>query len=809
MTPVPSCWSTRDGSPPVRTAPTLHPRRSLTVLSVVLAGLLSGTALTVVAADEAPIQFQRLPSPLTTGGSCASGQPLCLQVTVGLADPANPGHCPTTASIVADVGDQLAWCYTVSNQGSDTLNWHSLRDSVHGDVVVQVQQALAPGQSLRYVHRRTAAAVVSASVESSWTASVEQPSYSVDGNAEFDYVDVSDGIALEWTGGFANTRSAPLQLPFSFDFYGAPVDQLCVGKNGGIEVGLLGCTLPAIFGVPTIYAGKAIAVAWSEFSDTAGSARAHLLGDTPGERKMVIEWRDMVLSGSPPQPGFTFQVVIDEASDELLFQYQQMGQGQGASGDNGGRSAAGLQSAWYLAGLSYSDVNIANLSAGTAVRWTPLPPATQATAAASVDLDIGAARLLLPLPQINAETPAGTTTYRSLPLVNIGNRRLDWQAGEYPAQSLVHRYAPASAAAPEHAASELSSRVRSSRALSGPAHSWTSTSTRGAEVLPAFGVEHGEDGAVWNHVGLDLLDPATTTFPVLPNLPAQQLDFSDSTFVDNDFSRQWVMDWRSRSLYTVDTDTGATRLIGIAMPRLAFHQEGWYGLAWDPSTDTLYGSTATAACGWSGLYRIDMDTAQTEFVGPIVTGANVCVTALSFDPSGQLYAIDISSRALVAINKQDGTGQLIGTLGYNPDGPQGLAADPVSGELYLTATPLNQPGRIGRIDPVTGIPEWLAPPANGYSLSAISIARAGADCNEVVDAPWLELGTLQGAIEPNTSAFTITLDFDATELDEGDYAVDVCIFSNDPQYRTRPEIVPIRFTVQPAPDMRLFADGFE
>ena len=73
--------------------------------------------------------------------------------------------------------------------------------------------------------------------------------------------------------------------------------------------------------------------------------------------------------------------------------------------------------------------------------------------------------------------------------------------------------------------------------------------------------------------------------------------------------------------------------------------------------------------------------------------------------------------------------------------------------------------------------------------------------------PWLSLSNTGGTFEPGASVGVYPVTFDATNLAAGVYEATICVFTNDPAYRTRPAVVPVTFTVQ-APDA-IFADAFE
>lgn len=758
----------------------------MTLRSVLLYLLpFSGTAL---AFQPLPVTLQTLES--APRGSTCDPSGLCLQVSVGLTDPTNPQTCPDTRTISTDVGQSLTWCYTLTNNSGRTLNWHSLSDSLHGTVFTQLNRPLPAGSSYQHVRVRSAGSVHDGSVEISWTASTDRPSYQHDDSTTFDYIDATDGEVLEMVGGFNGTRTAPLVLPFDFTFFGVTGRQLCVGHNGAVEFGVGGCVLPYVFGMPSLYGIAVIAPAWTELLNGTGTVYTKTIGD-PGQRKQVIQWTDMVLAWPNTVPGVDFQLILDEASGAMIFQYLSMG----SAGGNGDRSVVGLQSD-PLNALVYSSFQ-PKLPPAHAIRWTPqLPDSSSATA--SVQVDIGAPRLLLPIPQLTAFTGVGTISNQPLIVINTGNRTLNWQAGEYPV-----RHLPISAPA---LASRPSTRTAQPRRATAAAPVATIPSPRaaaGVPLVPVSGLERIQ-GSQRDYVRLNLLD-AGSPVTVLGEFD-QLMSASGMEFVGNDFSRQWVIDWRSNQVQTLDPATGAARPVGRAQPRGTVPGEGWMGIAWDPADDHLYGVTVSASCGWSGLYRIDQDNATASFVGPIVTGANVCITDIAFDQNGQLYGIDISEDALVIIDKHSGISQLVGNLGVNAEFEQGLKFDRASGTLYWTAF-VDQQGAIARIDPLTGVPTVLGPTHQLRQLVPFSIATSGGDCTQPTDVPWLRMNLSEGQLAPGSAPTFIDVSFDGTAVAAGVYNAHLCVFSNDPAYRVAPLSVPVQLTV--IAETPVFVDGFE
>ncbi|PZQ19836.1 MAG: hypothetical protein DI564_00920 [Rhodanobacter denitrificans] len=763
--------------------------------------LVSSFALLWAAAAGAQPAASPQPFPVPTpagaaGGDCdADG--LCLSVTVAPADPADPDACGTQTGIVAEVGDQLAWCYTLTNHSDRTLLWHTLRDDANGTLFSQRQQPVEPGASLRYVRLRTATEAFAGTVTATWSASAERPGYHHDDTEPFAYVDAADGTPAEMTGGFAGTRSAPVTLPFELTFFGNSSDQLCVGKNGAVEFGTLSCVLPMVYGMPSNYAAAVIAPAWTDLSDTDGEVRYKTIG-APGQRRFVIEWRDMVL-GWPAMPGYTFELVIEEETGDLVYQYASTGSGLGDSGDAGSRSVVGVQPD-RLSALVYSSFQ-PRLGPGKAIRWSPLLP-DALSAVGSVEADIGAAELTLPIPELNGHAATGVSISQPLVLINSGTRALHWSADRYPATTRPSApVAVSSGGAIRHA----TPRRPLASAAGRPQPSPGGAGLLGEVAVPAFGVEFAPN-VLRDYTAFDLRAPATATTVLSDMLDTHGLSISGGDFVGEDFDRQWLIDWRSNRLHTIDTASGALQTIGQAFPQGAVAGEGWMGMAWDPAEDVLYAASVSAACGWSGLYRIDRDTAAASFVGPVVTGRNVCLVDIAIDQNGQMYGLDISEDALVRIDKHTGIGELVGSLGVDAEYEQGLTFDRAAGTLYWTAF-VGEQGAVATIDPLSGVPSFLGPTRDAHQVTSLAIARRGGDCAQPADVPWLLLDVEAGVVEPGAAPAFVQVGFDATALAAGRYEAQICVFSNDPAYRHRPAVIPVSFLVELAD--QVFADGFD
>ncbi|MDC3378881.1 hypothetical protein OAX78_01180 [Planctomycetota bacterium] len=122
------------------------------------------------------------------------------------------------------------------------------------------------------------------------------------------------------------------------------------------------------------------------------------------------------------------------------------------------------------------------------------------------------------------------------------------------------------------------------------------------------------------------------------------------------------------ALFTIDPATGVSRLVGVdptAEPD---------GLAFDPNTNTLYMSD-----GNNRLWTYDKSNGALTQVGLVGFGS---VNGLAFDPNTDtLYGSDVGSDQLITIDTTTGAGTPVGpTHGFNR--VDGLAFDPSTNTLY-------------------------------------------------------------------------------------------------------------------------------
>lgn len=143
------------------------------------------------------------------------------------------------------------------------------------------------------------------------------------------------------------------------------------------------------------------------------------------------------------------------------------------------------------------------------------------------------------------------------------------------------------------------------------------------------------------------------------------------------------------------------------------------GMAFDPITGVLYGSTGSVS--GHGLLTIDPTTALVTEVGSFNVGT-ITMTDLAFDSSGHLYGISSSGGAnLYTINIATGQATIVGNSGVSFTEGGGLAIS--SGGVFYGA-PI--PGEYGTYDPVTGLYTHIATPASpagaGGSYGALAFS---------------------------------------------------------------------------------------
>jgi hypothetical protein len=211
----------------------------------------------------------------------------------------------------------------------------------------------------------------------------------------YSFVDVSTTGASVLSG--IDDGTAPLTIPFSFQFYGKSYTMVCASSNGALYfiVSSSSCggfndfanTDLTVAGPPGSL--PAVLPFWSDLTfqvPGAGAVFYQTLGSV-GSRKFVVQWANAYPQGSSSP--VTFQVILFEGSNNILLQYQTVTLGTANPASNGMLATIGMLNA---GGLSSGDqiqwsYDAGVLSNGTALLFS-LPQASTCAANVSAQITI-------------------------------------------------------------------------------------------------------------------------------------------------------------------------------------------------------------------------------------------------------------------------------------------------------------------------------------------------------------------------------------------------------------------------------------
>lgn len=750
-------------------------------------------------------------------GHVASGSS-ALQLTLGVTPYAgDPDECGTSTDVAVNVGDQVNLCYTLTNNGSETLAYQSIMDSVDGAVLTYDPTPIGPGESHSYV--RTIVATSDTERTASWTGYANLASYAYDDTVTPNFIDISaTGTPMGFVPGDGwGNESGGVTAPFPLRFYGRTSTDLCLAIDGLLQfddptcIPPSGSTPPPGFSfnqdIPSTTGTEVptyLAPMWTNLNDVSGDVYVEALGTAP-QRTYVVQWNDLE-SYAIATSTATFEIVFREDSDTIRFEYLSTVFGNDA--DNGGWATVGVQADPNGLYTKYSYYQ-PSLQSNSAIEWT-FTPAVSASADSDGPVSISAGDPTLAVAQtgITAVADVGGSATRALTIANAGNRDLHWSLAEAPGGAQAHfpktpRYVAASRSGLDApAATTFSGVLATPGAYAGPVASQV---VRGGFTVPAYGISALMPGLV----AFDALNPASTYTPL--NNSSDWI--YAATFVGNDFSKLYVIiddSWElAPGTYgTIDTTTGAFTNVGQIT---GGETRTWGGLAEDPLTGTVYAVNFVDQIGSAGatLYTIDFGTGQATRVGPIDgPGVNPVryISGIAVSPAGLMYGIDLYGQSLLAIDKTSGAASVIDGFGLDVQYVQDLKFDPQTGDLYWAAfyidSTTNQPvGEMRVIDPQTAASQAIGmfPAAGEYpfdEMSALAIAKPSVGCSAPGDVPWLSVDPTSGTILADAAAQDVTVTLDATGLSPGLHQATICVFSDDPHHQR--VAVPVSFAVSEA-----------
>jgi hypothetical protein len=191
----------------------------------------------------------------------------------------------------------------------------------------------------------------------STTRGPDASGYAATDSAVYSFVDLSAGGSATSVLSGTDDGSVPLTLPFPFRFYDQSYSMVCVSSNGVLY---FIASANACGSAPNDFANTDLTVApppndppallpfWSDLSFAvpgAGAVIYQTLG-APGARRFVVQWNNAYPQGS--QSPVTFEAVLFEAGNKVLFQYQNVELGAGDPNSQAGRATIGIHNSGGL-----------------------------------------------------------------------------------------------------------------------------------------------------------------------------------------------------------------------------------------------------------------------------------------------------------------------------------------------------------------------------------------------------------------------------------------------------------------------------
>ncbi len=701
---------------------------------------------------------------ITTCGSI-TGPHVSLVKTVGTV----PAVCAATDVITVTSGTPVYYCYTAENTGDVPFTFISLEDDRLGTIFANMPYALNPGDT----YEEIVSTVISGAPvinTGTFTAADALGGYSYNDSVSYGWIDITaTGTPL----GLTDDGEADVTMPFDFTLYGSTSDLVCIGNNGGLLVGQAGCSIStANVALPSGNVPMGVLPFWDDIDSDTGDVYYETQGVAPN-RMFIVEWYN--------RPHFsnigsaTFEVILFEGSNEILFQYEDVDFGN-TTYDLGASATVGLNMDATTAN-QYS-YNAPVLDNGFAILWTPTTPSmASAVDTATVNLadpDIDVTPLSMLSSQLTNEI-----VVQPLTIENQGGSDLDWSIVEAPPALLRARNRDVRHSAPDDAlplagdAEELLDCAEydnfpgrepagyADQCLDGAVPAGGQPQTGFSPTDTGFALDIGFVSD--NFVSFTLNDfPGQTV--IGPNAqPIFGMDF------DSTLTTLYGLDNTLQALGTIDTATGAWTTIGPSVPAAGHTLTG---LAVDPTNDMMYASTTDGVD--SLLYTVDSLTGALTLVGSMGTALMIDISINGF---GEMYGHDIGTDMIYTIDKATGAATAVGATGYDGNFAQGMDFDNDDGTLYIFLYIGGGANVFGTVDLATGAVTPLA--VDNPTGEFEGAVAAGGACSNPADLPWLSVAPDMGTNVPGTNT-VVDVTFDSTGLMVGLYEGVLCVTSNDP-----------------------------
>tara|TARA_R110002072_G_scaffold1587_1_gene13347 strand:+ start:150532 stop:154179 length:3648 start_codon:yes stop_codon:yes gene_type:complete len=208
--------------------------------------------------------------------------------------------------------------------------------------------------------------------------------YTIDDTDTTPFEDISaTGTAM----GLSDDGEGNAVIPFAFDFDGTVSSDVRIGNNGAL---LFGVTTGDVFAGNAVLAGQTprIAPFWDDLDTESGDVYYETRGTAPNQR-FIVQWEDRPhFSGASNPDAGTFQLVMYEGSNEIVFVYEDV-DFTGTAFDGGASATIGIVTS--NADYQYS-FNTASVADGDAIRFAPPagdPPVISCPMSVVVNNDAG------------------------------------------------------------------------------------------------------------------------------------------------------------------------------------------------------------------------------------------------------------------------------------------------------------------------------------------------------------------------------------------------------------------------------------
>jgi N-acetylneuraminic acid mutarotase len=756
--------------------------------------------------------------------SCVLDVSISLAKTVGT----DPSTCAATDTITVDLDTDVTYCYTVTNDGDTTLNLHNLFDSDLGELLDAFPYPLLPGATTFIT--QTTNIVTTTTNTAVWAAYNANFSYTFDDSAPYNFIDISaSGTALN----LSDDGEANVTMPFPFIYYGVTSNLTRIGNNGGIRfattTGDVGATNAAL---PNAAHPLTIVPFWDDLDDETGNVYYDTLGTAPN-RMFIVQWHERPHFPGPGVGNVTFQAILFEGTNEILFQYADLDFGDPAF-DYGASATVGLNKDSVDA-VQYS-FNSAVLTDGMAILWTPT---NLATAVDSATVHVLIPEITVTPDSFDLTLVLGQSATVPMTVANPGSGSLNFQIYEMEGNNVpdsqngygISMIGPEQSQSPENdngstVLSGPSVGTRGSFAASALTDPWVTISPvpqavsrpAGAVVDGLLYVVGGESSGGDRFGQVQIYDPATDLWdnisaPTMPtpvsNLCAVAID--DQIYVPGGWSGTVV----ETALQVFDTTTNS-----------------WQTIITDPLPDARYGSGCASHDGklylfggWDGAAATG-----TAWVYDPAAGAGARWTTLADAPFTGVYGAALSVNGLIFYGgvSDNASGNFAHVAAYDPVAddwtPYPSLQTPRGGagmwairdtlyiggggwSSYLTTveaydTSLDAGGSwqfTNALNQGRRTFAYATDPVNGHLYAAAGWAGAflthaeKSDFLVFTDVPWLSQQPMAGTVAAgDTAVVDVTLDAGLPITQTGQYYATMVIINNSAD---SPIMVPVTMTV--------------